>query len=98
MVLSSNENLKAKVSRPNASYSQQIENFKSRLKQASPLVKQAGNYNRQTNERMTVEQSTEASRQGTVYTYTVPHEDPAYQKNSIVVGRDRMRSLPKYRI
>jgi len=31
MVLSSNENLKAKISRPNASYDQQIENLKSSL-------------------------------------------------------------------
>jgi hypothetical protein len=44
------------------------------------------------------EQSNEAPSQGTVYTYTVPNEEQAYQKNSIAVGRGRMRSLPKYQI
>ena len=38
IVLPSNENLKAKVARPNASYDQRIENLKSSLKRAYKSV------------------------------------------------------------
>jgi hypothetical protein len=49
MVLPSNENLKAKVSRPHKSYDQQIENLKSSLKQAYKSVSKASRKSHQTN-------------------------------------------------
>jgi len=51
IVLPSNENLKAKVARPNASYDQRIENLKSSLKQAYKSVSEASRKSHQTNKR-----------------------------------------------
>ena len=86
MVLPSNDNLKAKVARPNASYDQRIENLKSSLKQAYKSVSEASRKSHQTNARMIAEQSIEVSRQGTVCTYTVPYENLAYQKIPSLLG------------
>jgi len=51
MVLPSNENLKAKVARPNASYDQRIENLKSSLKQAYKSVREASRKSHKTDKR-----------------------------------------------
>jgi hypothetical protein len=98
MVLPSNENLKAKASRPNASYDQQIENLKSSLKEAYKSISKASRKSHQTNAHMIVEQCIAVSSQGTMYTYTILHEDQACQKNSVDLGQDHLRSQPKYQI
>jgi len=96
MVLPSNENLKAKVARPNTNYDQRIENLKSSLKQAYKSVREASRKSHQINKRAYDRRAKHLSFK-TVYTYTVPHGNEAYQKNSIV-GLGHMRLLPKYPI
>jgi SMC interacting uncharacterized protein involved in chromosome segregation len=83
MALPSNKNLKAAVSRTNASYDQQIENLKSNLKQAYKSVSKARRKSHQTNAPMIVERSIEVSSQENMYTSTIPHED--WQKKSSIV-------------
>jgi hypothetical protein len=78
MVLSSNENLKARVSSPNIIFDQQIKILKSSQKKAYMSVsKQSRSH--QTKARMIVERRIEVSTQRTMITYTIPPENQAYQ-------------------
>ena len=96
IILPSNENVRAKVPKPNSSYNQQIERLKSGLKQAYESVSKASGKSHQANVVMIVEQRIATLRHETMCTCTSLQEGKVYPKNSIVPGRGRLKLQPKY--